>query len=84
MEEQILRSIKRYIPSLVELTLKERPSADRGSIEVTSAVMLLIATIHILNMGSRSPQMEALIDALVDRLPRSLEERSVKDRKSVV
>lgn len=78
MEEQILRSIKRYIPDLVDMALEERPEADRGSVEVTAAVMLLIATIHMLNMVPRTPRIEATIDAIVDRLPRSLEDRPVR------
>lgn len=77
MEEQILRSIKRYIPDLVDLAMKERPDADRGSVEVTAAVMMLAATIHMLNMAPRTPRIEATIDAIVDRLPRSLEDRPV-------
>lgn len=78
MEEQILRSIKRYIPDLVDLALKERPDADRGSVEVTAAVMLLTATIYMLNMVPRTSRIEATIDAIVDRVPRSLEDRPVR------
>lgn len=78
MEEQILRSIKRYVPDLVEMALKERPSADRGSVEVTAAVMLLNATIHMLNMVPRTSRIEATIDAIVDRLPRTLDDRPVR------
>jgi len=78
MEEQILRSIKRYIPDLVDMALKERPDADRGSVEVTAAVMLLIATIYMLNMAPRTARIEATIDAIVDDLPRSLEDRPVR------
>ena len=77
MEEQIIRSIKRYIPDLVDMTLAERPDADRGSVEVTAAVMMLEVTIYILNTASSTPQIHALIDALVDRLPRNLEDRKV-------
>ena len=78
MEDQILRSMKRYIPDLVDLAMKERPDADRGSVEVTAAVMMLAATIYMLNMAPRTPRLEATIDAIVDRLPRSLEDRPVK------
>lgn len=77
MEEQILRSIKKYIPDLVDLVLKVRPDADRGSVEASAAVMLLIATIYMLNMIPRSSRIEAAIDALADRLPQSLEDRPV-------
>lgn len=77
MEEQIVRSINRYIPDLADLAMKERPDADRGSIEVTAAVMMLAATIHMLNMAPRTPRIEAAIDAIVDRLPSSLEDRPV-------
>lgn len=79
MEEQILRSIKRYIPDLVDMALKERPDADRGSVEVTAAVMLLAATIYMLNnMAPRTARIEATIDAIIDGLPRSLEDRPVR------
>jgi|GEM_PF-3362310 len=78
MEEQILRSIKRYIPDLADMALENRPNADRGSIEVTAAIMLLIATIYMLNRAPRTSHIEAIIDALIDLLPQSLEDRPVR------
>lgn len=77
MEEKILRSIRRYIPDLVDIAKKERPDANRESVEVTAAVMLLITTIFILNQQPRTARIEATIDALIDRLPRELEDRLV-------
>jgi len=84
MEEQILRSIKRYIPDLVDMALEERPDADRGSVEVTAAVMLLTATIYMLNMVPRTSRIEATIDAIVDRVPRSLEDRPVRLNQAIL
>jgi hypothetical protein len=77
VEDSILRSMKRYIPELVDIAMTQRPNADRGSVEVGAAVSMLIATIHFLNMLPRTIQLEATIDSLVDRLPKEMEERSV-------
>ena len=84
MEEQILRSIKRYIPDLVDMALEERPDADRGSVEVAAAVMLLIATIFMLNRLPRTSRTEATIDAIVDRAPEMLEDRPVKMKHAIL
>jgi hypothetical protein len=78
MEETILRSIKRYVPDLVDMAMHERPNADRGSIEVTAAVMLLIATIYMLNALGRTARVEAAIDGLIDGIPDCLDDRTVR------
>ena len=78
MEQQIIQSIKKYIPELTDMALEERPDADRGSVEVTSAVLLLITSIYILNMAGRSPEIEQIINALVEELPRAMDDRKVK------
>jgi len=76
-EDKILRSIIRYSKDLTELALSSRPGANKGSIEVTSAVVLLIATIYFINKIDKGFSARALIDSLVDQLPRSMEERPV-------
>lgn len=77
MEDEIIASIKRYVPNLVDMATEERPAADRGSVEVTAAVMMLISTISFLHNLPNTPQRNALIDSLVDNLPRAMDERAV-------
>lgn len=77
MEDRIIDSINRYVPNLADMTLEARPEADRGSIEVAAAVEMLIVTIHIINRIDNSAKARAIIDALVDKLPRSMEDRRV-------
>jgi hypothetical protein len=84
MEEKILRSIIRYIPDLVDLALKERPDADRGSVEVAAAIMMLTATMCTLNKLPRTSQRDAIIGKIIDNLPRILEDRDVDLRQSIL
>lgn len=77
MEDRIIESINRYVPNLVDMTLEARPEADRGSVEVAAAVEMLIVTIHMINSLGNSAKSRAIIDALVDKLPRSMEDRKV-------
>lgn len=77
MEDQILKSMLRYVPDLANLAKTDRPDADYGSVEAAAAVSMLIATIYLLNTFPRTAEIEATIDALIDRLPRSMEDRTV-------
>ncbi|MBC8548793.1 MAG: hypothetical protein H8D23_04000 [Candidatus Brocadiales bacterium] len=77
MEDKIISSIIRYSKDVSDLTLKERSDADQGSLDVASSISLLIATIHFLNAIDSGPKTRALIDVLVDELPRAMEDRQV-------
>lgn len=83
-EDKILRSIILYTSEITEIALTSRPDADRGSVETTSAVMLLIASIYFINFYSAGPKAIAVIDSLVDRLPRTMEDRKVNIAHAVV
>jgi hypothetical protein len=75
--DKILQSIIRHSKELTKIALTSRLGADEGSIQVTSAVMLLIATIYFINKRKTGLSARALIDTLVDQLPRYMEDRSV-------
>lgn len=84
MQESIIKSMKLYIPDLVDLALKDRPDADFGSVEVTAAVVMLTSTIFMLNMAPRTARIEAAIDSIVDQLPKTMDDREVDLRQAIV
>jgi len=85
MSDKIIQSIKLYAVKLTDIALAERPSADRGSVEVTAAIILLNSTIFLLNNGTiRSIRTEAVIDAIVDGLPRAMGDRTVKLKDAIL
>ena len=83
-QEKILRSIILYSKELTDIALRTRPDADRESVEVTASVMLLIASIYLINTLSPGVAGNALIDSLVDRLPRLMEDRKVSISQAVI
>lgn len=77
MTDKILNSCLLYSKTLTDIVLTERPQADRGSVEVGAAVMMLIATIYLVNRLGDTLQTRAVIDELVNQLPRNIEDRPV-------
>ena len=84
MTNKIIQEIWVGAKALTSIAKESRPDADQDSVELMSAIMLLISTIHFINALPRTPQSMLLIDELVDELPRSISDRKINLAQAIV
>jgi hypothetical protein len=84
MTSKIIKEIWVSAKVLTSIAKESRPNADQDSMELMSAIMLLIATIDFINALPKTPESINLIDSLVDELPRSISDRRINLEQAIV